>query len=153
MQKARSKFEFIQARSAHVHPLLPNSEHDTYDQDDKTDDHDRLLNDDPNGMPTGNSVEVRKDQHGDQHESVGGNADRIDLGNVEPFLSLGVENGFLESTKGIQVSRQGRPGTSSERNTHKEEDEPAVRVLAETPESVAERKRSRFSIPLQICAS
>jgi hypothetical protein len=125
MQKARSKFEFIQARSAHVHPLLPNSEHDTYDQDDKTDDHDRLLNDDPNGMPTSNSVEVRKDQHGDQHEGVGGNADRIDLGNVEAFLSLGVENRFLRACRGSRlVIKAGQAQARNVRLTRKRMNQP-----------------------------
>ena len=107
---------------------------ETHDQDDKTDHHDRLLDDNPNGMPTGNSVEVCKDQHGHQHESVGGNADRIDLGDVESFLSLGIEDGFL-GTNRIQVSPRATPGTGSKSETYKEQDEPAVRVLAETPGS------------------
>jgi len=85
-------------------------------------------------MPTGNSVEVRKDQHGHQHESVGGNADRVDLGDVESFLPLGIENRFLR-TERIQVRQWVGLTPAHNSETHKEENEPAVRILTETPES------------------
>jgi hypothetical protein len=46
-------------------------------------------------MPTGDRVQVRKDQHGDQHQGIGWDADSVDLSHVEALGSIAVFDGFL----------------------------------------------------------
>ena len=86
-------------------------------------------------MPTSDRVQICKNQHGDQHQGVGWDADSVDLGHVEALGPITILDGFLVERKEERMSRSVcSPGELSARDeTHQEENEPSVRILTPTP--------------------
>lgn len=74
-------------------------------------------------MPTSDRVQVRKDQHGDQHQGVRWDADSVYLGYVEALGSIAVLNGFLSGRReeGELISMYFRRGYGAGRNSPRRE--------------------------------
>jgi hypothetical protein len=81
------------------------------------------LNENPSGMPTSDRVQVRKDQHGDQHQGIGWDADSVDLGHVEALGSIAVLDGFLSERREERelISVYSRRGFGMVRNSPRTE--------------------------------
>jgi hypothetical protein len=74
-------------------------------------------------MPTSDRVQVRKHQHGDQHQGIGWDADSVDLGHVEALGPIAVLDGFLSGRREEMelISMHFRRGHGARRNSPRRE--------------------------------